>query len=109
MKQHRVDALQPFRTVIDERLAQPHLGAQIEDVRGRDPGLGQALSHQQLAQQPGVELVGLGTALAVLAHPCLRGLGKPHLDADTSAFLGDEAPPRHRLDRRQLSDRPIAP
>jgi hypothetical protein len=46
-----VDALQPPGALTDDRLAQPHLDAQIEDVRRRNPRLGQALVHQQLAQQ----------------------------------------------------------
>jgi hypothetical protein len=49
MEEHGVDALQPLGALVDERLAQPHQGAQFEDVRGRDPRLGQPPFEQQVA------------------------------------------------------------
>jgi hypothetical protein len=99
VKQHGVDALQPLGALINQRLSQPHLGAQIKDVRRPDPALRQALVHQQLTKQPGVELVGLRTPLAILTQPRLGRLSQPHIDAGADAFLGDEAPAGHRLDR----------
>ena len=44
-----LDALLPLAALIDERVTQAHLGAQIEQVIGRDPGLRQPPRHQQLA------------------------------------------------------------
>jgi hypothetical protein len=40
VKEHGVDALQPLGALVDERLAQPHQCAQLEDVFGRDPPCG---------------------------------------------------------------------
>jgi len=37
MEQHSLDALLPFTVLIDQRVPQPHLGAQLEHVLGRDP------------------------------------------------------------------------
>jgi len=65
VKEDGVDALQPLGALINQRLSQPHLRAQIKDVPGRDPRLRQALLHQQLAQQSRVELVSLRAPLAV--------------------------------------------
>ena len=47
LKEHGVNALQPFGALVDERLAQPHQRAQLEDVLGRDPRLRQPPLHQQ--------------------------------------------------------------
>jgi hypothetical protein len=55
VKKHSVDALQPLGALTDKRFAQANLDAQVKDVRRRDPGLGQAVLRQQLAQQPRVE------------------------------------------------------
>ncbi len=98
VKQHGVDALQPLGALADDGLAQPHLDAQIEDMRRRDPRLWQAVVHQQLAQQARVEFVRLRAPLAVLTHPCLGGLGELDVDAGQRALLSDKPPPRHRLD-----------
>ena len=40
----RLQPLQPGRALIDQRLAQPRAGAQLEDLHGRDPRLRQLAS-----------------------------------------------------------------
>jgi hypothetical protein len=74
-------------------LRKPDLRAQIKDVCRGDPGLRQAMLHQQLAQQPGIELVGLRAPLAVLTHPRLGGLRQAHHDAGARAFLDEKRQP----------------
>jgi hypothetical protein len=61
--EHRLDALLALAALIDQRVAQAHPGAQVEQMVGRDPGLGQPADHQQLAQVPSVGAVGLGALL----------------------------------------------
>jgi hypothetical protein len=46
--EHRLDALLPLAALRNQRMAQPHAGAQIEDVLGRDPRLRQPPDHHQL-------------------------------------------------------------
>src|SRR5512132_3577274 len=60
---HRVYPLLPLAALVDQRVAQPHACAQIEDVLGRDPRLRQPVDHHQLAQMPGVGPIGLGPLL----------------------------------------------
>jgi hypothetical protein len=100
VEQHCVDALQPLGALVDKRLAESHPGAQVEDVLRRDPGLWQAVLDEQLAQQPGVETVGLGAALAAASRGGLGRLGEMHLRARALQLLNDKAPARHRLDCR---------
>ena len=45
----RVDALLPLAAIIDQRVPQPHTGAEIEQMLRRDPALRQLADHQQLA------------------------------------------------------------
>jgi hypothetical protein len=61
--QHGVDALMPGGALVHQRFAQPHLGADVSDVGGRDPGLGQRPTQQQVTQVVGVGPVGLGPPL----------------------------------------------
>jgi hypothetical protein len=63
MEQHGVDALLPGGALVDQPLAQPHGGAQVQDPGGWDPRAGQPALLQQLAQQPRVGAVGLGPPL----------------------------------------------
>jgi hypothetical protein len=55
-----------MRMLIDQRVTLD-LGAQVEHVIGRNPGLRQSFDHQQLAQVPSVGAVGL-VALLVAAR-----------------------------------------
>jgi hypothetical protein len=61
--QHGVEGLLPGGALVHERFAQPHLGAEVSDVGGRDPGLGQRPTQQQVTQVVGVGPVGLGPPL----------------------------------------------
>src|SRR3954451_2054789 len=54
-------------------MAQPDAGAQVEQVRGRDPRFRQPADHQQLAQMPGVGAIALR---ALLGPAPRRGLGR---------------------------------
>ena len=100
MKQHRVDPLQPFGALVDQRLAQADAGAQVEDVRRRDPRFGQAALDQQLPHEARVEAIGLRAALGPALGARLGRLGQVHLGADALELLDDEPPARHRLHRR---------
>src|SRR4051794_28310810 len=63
VKQRRLDPLRPARALVDERLAQPCLGAPFAHVRGRDPRLRQPPLHEQRPQPARVGAIGLGVAL----------------------------------------------
>jgi hypothetical protein len=52
-----LDALLPGAALCDQGVAQAHLGAQLEDVGWRDPGLRQPALLQKLAQVAGVGAV----------------------------------------------------
>jgi hypothetical protein len=80
-------------------VAQPHPGAQIEDVIGRDPRLRQPLDHQQLAQMPGVGAIVLRAFLRPPQPGRLRRLGQMHARADAAQLLDHEPPPGRRLQR----------
>ena len=92
-----MDSLQPGGALVDELLAQAHDAAQLEDVLGRDPGLGQPTLDQQLTQMPGVEPVGLGAPLGAAASTRLGRLGEVDVGADPLQLLDHEAPARRRL------------
>jgi hypothetical protein len=47
--EHRLDALLPLAALRRERVPQPDPRAQIQNVIGRNPRLGQPSDHQQLA------------------------------------------------------------
>jgi hypothetical protein len=55
--ERRLNALLPLAALIAKRVAQPDPCAQIEQVVGRDPRLGQPRDHHQLAQVPGVRAI----------------------------------------------------
>jgi len=92
-----LDALLPLAALIDERMAQADPGAQIEQVVGRNPGLGQAPDHPQLAQMPGVGAVSLGALLVAAPRRGLRWLGEMDVGTDRAQLLDDEPPARRRL------------
>src|SRR2546421_10448484 len=68
------DTADPARALIDQALAQTHLGAQVGDELGGDPGLGQRTGQQQVAEMTGVGAVGLGPPLLSPQCPGVRGL-----------------------------------
>ena len=95
-----LDALLPLAALSDEGVAQADLGAQIEQVVGRNPRLGQPADHHQLAQVAGVGAVGLGALLGAAPRGRFGRLGAVHLRPDRAQLLDDEAPPGRGLQRR---------
>src|SRR6266508_5537473 len=59
MEERRPDPLQPLRALLDERFAQTRARPPLDDVGGRQPGLGQTALAQQLAEVACVGSVGL--------------------------------------------------
>jgi hypothetical protein len=80
-------------------MAAPHPGAQVEEVRGRNPRLREATDQQQLPQMPGICPVGLRAILVALQAAPLRGLGEVGLRANPLKLLDQEPPARRRLQR----------
>ena len=80
-------------------MPRPDPGAQVEDVRRRDPRLRQPADQQQLPQMPGIRPVSLRTLLLALQRGRLRGLGQVHLSADPLELLDHEPPARRRFQR----------
>lgn len=97
VKEHGVDALQPLGALVDERLAQPHQCAQLEDVFGRDPRLRQPPLDQQVAQVARVALVGLGAPLRTARRRRVGRLGELNRGAGALELLDDEPPASGRL------------
>src|SRR3954470_17761029 len=52
--EHGLDVLLPLAALVDERVAQAHAGAQIEQMRRRNPRLRQPPDHDQRSQVTGV-------------------------------------------------------
>ena len=101
--EHGLHALLPLAALVDERVAQPDAGAQVEQVLGRDPRLRQPPDHQQLAQVAGVGAVALGALLGPAARRGLRRLGEMHLARRSPA-----APRRRTASRSSPPARPRA-
>jgi hypothetical protein len=104
----RLQPLQPGRALIDQRLPQTHACAQLDDVRGRDPGLGQLTCEQQPQLQLAVTVVGLRALLAT-APRCRFGRIGETSDVPGTLELLDHEPPTGRplehklaLDSREL-------
>ncbi len=99
MIEHSLNPLLPLGVLVHQRVPQPDLGAQIEDVIGRDPRLRQPPGHQQLAMMTSVRTVGLRTLLVPAQRRGLRRLGEMHHGADRAQLLDHKAPPGRRLER----------
>src|SRR5215217_7985576 len=97
--EHGLDALLPLAALVNERVAQAHAGAQIEQVPWRNPRLGQPPDHQQLPQVPGVGAIGLGAFLVAAQRAGLRRLGEVHVGSDRLELFDDEPPAGRRLQR----------
>ena len=97
--EHGLHALLPLAALIDQGVAQPDAGAQVEQVRRRDPRLGQPADHHKLAQAAPVSAVALGRLLGLAPRGGLGRLGEMHARADRAELLDDEPPARRRLQR----------
>src|SRR6266545_4291996 len=73
MEELCLEPLLPGGALVDQHLAHPHAGAQLQYVRGRDPRLRQLAGEQQLQLQVTVGVVGLRPPLP---SPLARRLGR---------------------------------
>jgi len=92
-----LQALLPLGALVEQRLAQPHQGPQLQDVRRRDPALGKAALEQQVHHQLAVGVVGLGPALGAPQRAQLGGIGQVGHEAPALDLLRHEAPARGAL------------
>jgi hypothetical protein len=97
--EHGLDALLPLAALVDQGVAQAHLGPQVEQVLGRNPRLGQAPDHQQLAQVARIGTVSLGALFVAASRRGLGRLGEMDIGTDRMQLLGHEPPARRRLQR----------
>jgi hypothetical protein len=97
--EHGLDPLLPLAALIDQRVPQADLRAQIQQVIRRNPRLGQPSDHQQLAQVPRVGAVGLGALLVPAPRRGLGRLSKISRRADRVQLFDHEPPARRRLQR----------
>ena len=104
-----LDSLLPLRALLIERVAQPDLGAKVEDVIGRDPGFRQPAGQQQFPVMAGVSPVVLGALLVAAQRGGLRRFGQVHLRADHAQLLDQKPPAGRRLKRdlERLSAEPL--
>jgi hypothetical protein len=99
VKKHRLDALLPLRVLLDQRVTQPHPGAEIKDVIRRDPGLRQPPRDQQLTMMASISAVGLRALLVATQSRGLRRLSQMRHRTNRPQLLDKEPPPRRRLQR----------
>jgi len=97
--QGRLDPPLPLTALLTQRVAQPDLSAEIEDVLRRDPGLRQPLDHQQLPQMPGIGAIALRALLRATQPGRLRRLRQMHNRPDAAQLLDHEPPAGRRLQR----------
>ena len=97
--QHRLDALLPLAALMRQRVTQPDLSAEIEQMIGRDPGLRQPSDRQQLANVPRVSAIALSALLVPSTSGGLGRLGQMHHRADLPQLIGDKPPAGRRLQR----------
>ena len=97
--QDRLDALLPLTALMRKRVPQPDLGAKIEQVIGRDPGLRQLSDRQQLTNMPRVSTIALGALLIPTPRGGLSRLGQVHRGTGPTQLIGHEPPAGRRLQR----------
>src|SRR5437667_4654720 len=100
MVQLCLQPLLPGRALIDQQLARPHAGAQLEYVRRRDPRFRQLAGEQQLQLQVTVGVVGLRPPLASSLARRLGRVGEMRRVAGLLDLLDDEAPARRPLQHK---------
>src|ERR1019366_4146110 len=96
--EHGPHSLLPLPALVDKRVTQPHLRAQIKQMIGRHPRLRQPTDHQQLPQMLRVRAVALGPLLVPAQRTRRRRLPKMHPSVDATQ-LNNEPPARRRLKR----------
>jgi hypothetical protein len=89
-------------------LAQPYLGAEVSDVGGWDPGLGQRPAQQQVTQVTGVGPVGLGPPLGAAQGAGVGRLGQLGAKPGAHDLLGD-IPPAGRAFKGEVGLLPSQP
>ena len=96
---------------IDQRLAQPYAGAQLEDLRGRDPRLWQLACEQEPQLQIAIAGVGLRAPLAAPPGGRLGRIGEPREMAGTLDLLNNETPAGRPLEHELgfSSSEPLEP
>jgi hypothetical protein len=97
--QHGLHPLLALTALVDEGVAQPDPGAEIQQLVRRDPALRQPAGHQQLPQMPRVSAVVLRALLVAAQRARLRRLREMHPRADPAQLLGHEPPAGRRLQR----------
>jgi hypothetical protein len=80
------------QAVVDQGLAQPHGGTQVQDPPRRDPRARQPALLQQLPQQPGVGAVGLGPPLGAAQAAGLGRLSQMREEPGRLELLDHEPP-----------------
>ena len=99
MEQLRLQPLLPSGALVDQRLAQPHTRAQLQDLPRRDPRLRQLARREQPQQQIAVGPVGLRAPLAPAPDRRLRWVGQVCAVTGAHYFLDNEPPARCALER----------
>jgi hypothetical protein len=99
VEQLRLDALLPGAALIDQRLAQTHKRAQLEDVRRRDPRLRQLTGEQQPQLQITVRVVSLRPPLAATPGRRLSRIREMRAVTGPLDLLDHEPPAGRPLDR----------
>src|SRR5436190_2025540 len=100
MEELRLQALLPGCALVDQRLAQPHTRAQLEDLRRRDPRLRQFAGREQPQQQIAVSAVGLRPPLAPALGRRLRRVGQVRAVTGTLDRLDHEPPTGRAFERK---------
>ena len=93
MEQCRMDPLRPGGVLDPQVVVGLQQRPAFQDVRGRDPALGQPPVRQQLPQVPGIGLIRLGVPLAAPQSGGVRRLGDMRGDPGHGQFLSHIPPP----------------
>jgi hypothetical protein len=97
--EHRVYPLLPLGALVHQRVTAPHMRAQVQRVRRRDPRLREPADQQQLTQMPGIRPAGLRALPSALQTARLRRLSQMRVRADPLELLNHKPPARRCLAR----------
>jgi hypothetical protein len=101
VEEDRVDALDPGGVLAAQVVIQLQQRPAFQDVSGRDPAFREPVLGRQLAQVPGVGLVGLGVPLTAAGEGGIGRLGQVHADPGRGQLLGHVPPPGAPLRRER--------